>query len=242
VQVVILLHEGVAAAEALGPFAVLRRVHGADVRFVAVDPGHYRAHDPPVELHANCALEHVPHPDVLLIPGGFGAHALMESHELMDWIRAVHATSTWTTAVSTGSLVLGAAGVLTGLRVTGHWLTMEELERLGAHPVAGRVVEDGKVITAIGGVSAIEMALLMAGRMAGGDTAERIRAEIMIDPESFGPKQSVALVAAVRRWHREANGRPEPPSAWWRRALERLRHGSLVVVTDYEDDHQQPVG
>jgi putative intracellular protease/amidase len=242
VQIVILLHEGVAAAEALGPFAVLRRVPGADVRFVAVDPGLYLAHDPPVQLVANYALERVPSPLVVVIPGGFGAHAMMESRELVDWVRAVHATSTWTTAISTGSLLLGAAGVLTGLRVTGHWLTVEELEQLGARPVGGRVVEDGKVMTAIGGVSAIELALQVAERIAGGDTAKRIRAEIMIDPESFEPKQSATLLAAVRRWHREANVQPDPPAARWRRALKRLRRGSRFIVTEFDDDHQQPVG
>jgi putative intracellular protease/amidase len=242
VQIVILLHEGVAAAEALGPFAVLRRVPGADVRFVAVEPGLYLAHDPPVQLVANDALERVPHPDVVVIPGGFGAHAMMESRELVEWVRAVHATSTWTTAISTGSLLLGEAGVLTGLRVTGHWLTIEELEQLGARPVAGRVVEDGKVMTAIGGVSAIELALHVAERIGGGDTVERIRREIMIDPESFEPKQSATLLAAVRRWHREANVQPDAPSARWRRALKRLRRGSRFVITDFDDDHPQPVG
>ena len=241
-QIVILLHEGVAAAEALGPFAVLRRVPGADVRFVAVDPGLYLAHDPPVQLVANYALERVLHPDVVVIPGGFGAHAMMESRALVDWVRAVHATSTWTTAISTGSLLLGAAGVLTGLRVTGHWLTVEELEQLGARPVAGRVVEDGKVMTAIGGVSAIELALQVAERAAGADIAKRIRAEIMIDPESFDPKQSATLLAAVRRWHREASSQPDPTPVWWRRALKRLRRGSPFIVTEFDDDHQQPVG
>ena len=241
-QIVILLHEGVAAAEALGPFAVFHRVEGTDVRFAAVDPGDYLAHDPPVLLHANYALGQVPHPDVVVIPGGFGAHAMTENRELVDWVRAVHATSTWTTAISTGSLVLGAAGVLTGLRVTGHWLTMEELERSGAHPAAARVVEDGRVMTAIGGVSAIEMALRVADRVTGGDATARIRAEIMIDPENFNPKQSAALLAALRRWHREANGQPEPPSVWWRRARKRLRHGSRFMVTDFDDDQQQPVG
>jgi putative intracellular protease/amidase len=241
VQIVILLHEGVAAAEALGPFAVLRRLPGADVRFAAVDPGPYLAHDPPVQLVANYALERVPHPDVVVIPGGFGVHAMMENRELLEWVRAVHVTSTWTTAISTGSLLLGAAGVSTGLRVTGHWLTVEELEQLGARAVAGRVVEDGKVMTAIGGVSAIELALRVAERVAGSDTAERIRAEIMIDPESFDPKQSATLLAALRRWHREASGPPDPPARWWRRALSRLRRASLFIVTDFDDDHQQPV-
>jgi putative intracellular protease/amidase len=242
VQIVILLHEGVAAAEALGPFAVLRRVPGADVRFVAVDPGFYLAHDPPVQLVADYALERVPHPDVVVIPGGFGAHAMMESPALVDWVRAVHVTSTWTTAISTGSLLLGAAGVLTGVGVTGHWLTVEELEQLGARPLPGRVVEDGKVMTAIGGISAIELALQVVERIAGGDSAERIRAEIMIDPESFDPKQSATLLAAVRRWHREVNGEPDAVSAWWRRALKRLRRGPVFTVTEFDDEHQQPVG
>ena len=94
----------------------------------------------------------------------------------------------------------------------------------------------------IGHVSAIELALQVAERIAGGDTAERIRAEIVIDPGSFEPTQSATLLAAVRRWHREANGEPDPPSAWWRRTLKRLRRESLFVVTNFDDEHQQPVG
>src|SRR5215211_7462787 len=135
-EVAILLHEGVAAAEAVGPFAVLRRVPDVTVRFVAVVPGRYLAHDPPLELEAPRPVDWVPHPDVVLIPGGFGAHEL--SHD--------------------------------------------EIAAFGGHPVSERVVEHGKIITAMGGLGAIDLALRLAGHLAPAAIVDDLRASIGIDP------------------------------------------------------------
>jgi transcriptional regulator GlxA family with amidase domain len=100
-----------------------------------------------------------------------------------DWIRKIDATTTWTTSVCTGSLLLGAAGLLQGLRATSHWLELETLRQFGAEPTAERVVFQGKVVTAAGVSSGIDMALALAARVAGEDTAKAIQLGIEYDPQ-----------------------------------------------------------
>src|SRR5262245_26344624 len=224
-EVAIVLHEGVAAAEALGPFAVLRRLPGARMHFVAVEPGRYLAHDPPVELMATDWLGGVTQADVLVVPGGFGAHELMHEENLLEWVRAIHAGSQWTTAVSTGALVLAAAGVLDGVQVTTHWLAADEITGFGARPVPERLVEDGKVITAMGGLGAFELGLLVARHVAGDDAADEIRGAIGVDPEAFDPKQAAKLGLVVRRWCHEAEDTNGGPTSRWRRPAQRRRDG-----------------
>jgi transcriptional regulator GlxA family with amidase domain len=122
-------------------------------------------------------------PDVLVVPGGFGTRPLMKNERVLDWVRTVHESTTWTTSVCTGSLVLAAAGVLNGLRATSHWLALDILERHGAQPTSERVVEDGKVITAAGVSSGIDMALTLTDRLAGPDVAQAIQLGIEYDPQ-----------------------------------------------------------
>jgi transcriptional regulator GlxA family with amidase domain len=119
------------------------------------------------------------------------------------WIRGVHASSTWTTSVCTGSLLLGAAGLLDGLPATTHWTELETLASYGAVPVGGRVVEAGKIITAAGVSAGIDMALTLAARVAGDDAARAIQLGIEYDPQPPFDAGSVekagpALVAAIR--------------------------------------------
>ena len=117
------------------------------------------------------------------MPGGYGTRALMHDERMLDWVRAAHETSEWTTSVCTGALVLGAAGILDGLEATTHWALMDALGRLGATPVNRRVVEQGKVITAAGVSSGIDMALTLAARIAGDAMAQAIQLAIEYDPE-----------------------------------------------------------
>jgi transcriptional regulator GlxA family with amidase domain len=107
----------------------------------------------------------------------------MHDERMLGWVRAADATSRWTTSVCTGALVLGAAGILEGLEATTHWALMDMLGRLGAIPVNRRVVEQGKVITAAGVSSGIDMALTLAARIAGEDMARAIQLAIEYDPE-----------------------------------------------------------
>jgi transcriptional regulator GlxA family with amidase domain len=127
--------------------------------------------------------EGVPEPDAVLVPGGLGTYDALEDERLVAWIRHAHETSDWTTSVCTGSLLLAAAGVLDDLEATTHWLDLEALERLGARPTGRRVVEQGKVVTAAGVSSGIDMGLVLAARIAGPEVAQAIQLAIEYDPQ-----------------------------------------------------------
>ncbi len=135
------------------------------------------------------------------MPGGLGNRELLEESGLVGWIRSAHETTTWTTSVCTGSLLLAAAGVLDGVEATTHWLAHDELRELGAVPVEERVVERGKVITAAGVSAGIDMALTLVARMAGDDLAQAIQLGIEYDPE---PPFDGWLPAQGARAHRRA--------------------------------------
>jgi transcriptional regulator GlxA family with amidase domain len=181
-QIAIALFDRMTALDAIGPYEVLSRLPGAEVRFVAAESGPKRCDTQALALVADHTLDEVPNPDVLVVPGGAGTRG-PEGAEMLDWIRSAHATSRWTTSVCTGSLLLGAAGVLDGLRATSHWLFLDRLREHGAEPARERVVEQGKVLTAAGVSSGIDMALRLAHREGGDDAAQAIQLAIEYDPE-----------------------------------------------------------
>jgi putative intracellular protease/amidase len=181
--IAVLIFDGLAALDAVGPYEVLSRLPGSDVRFVATEPGPKRTETGHLSLVADYSLADVPAPEILVVPGGFGTRRLLDDEELLEWIRAAHETSDWTTSVCTGSLLLGAAGVLDGLRATSHWVALERLREFGAEPTSERVVEEGKVITAAGVSSGIDMALRLAAHLAGEDVAKAIQLGIEYDPQ-----------------------------------------------------------
>jgi putative intracellular protease/amidase len=182
-QIAIPLFDGFTALDAVGPYEVLSRLPGADVKFVAAEAGPKLTETHSLTMVAEHALSDVPEPDVLMVPGGFGTRALLDDDQLLDWLRNAHETTTWTASVCTGSLLLGAAGILQGLRATTHWAALERLERFGAIPTKERVVEEGKVITAAGVSSGIDMGLRLAKHIAGEDFAKGIQLGIEYDPE-----------------------------------------------------------
>ena len=181
-DIAIPIFDEITALDAIGPYEVLSRLPGARVRFVAVTPGTYRT-DKHLGLVADEPLSAVPHPEIIVVPGGFGTRALMTSNPLLDWIRTAHETSQWTTSVCTGSLLLGAAGLLRGLEATTHWAAMEDLRALGATPTSRRVVEQGKIVTAAGVSAGIDMALTLAARIGGDELAQMIQLGIEYDPQ-----------------------------------------------------------
>jgi putative intracellular protease/amidase len=182
VQIAILLFDGLTALDAIGPYEALNRLPDATTTFVAEQPGPKRTEDASLALIADAALANVPAPDIVLVPGGKGRRALMDDGPVHEWLRTVHETSTWTTSVCTGSLILAASGLLSGRRATTHWLAMEELGELGAEPVCERVVFDGKLVTAAGVSAGIDMGLALAARIAGERVAEAIQLGIEYDP------------------------------------------------------------
>jgi putative intracellular protease/amidase len=178
------IFDRVTALDAVGPYEVLSRLPGATVTFVAGEPGPKRTENGMLALTADKSLDELVDPDVIVVPGGYGTRVLMRDPELLEWLRRAHAQSEWTTSVCTGSLLLAAAGILDGLQATTHWLALGLLAEYGAEPVSDlRVVEQGKVITAAGVSSGIDMALTLAAHVAGEDYARAIQLGIEYDPQ-----------------------------------------------------------
>jgi len=212
VDVAILIYDGFTALDAVGPYEVLSRVPGAAVTFVAAEPGPKRTDRGSLSLIAERALGELPAPAVVLVPGGPGEAVASQAEPVLDWLRAAHATSTWTTSVCTGSLILGAAGILDGKRATSHWLALERLRSFGAEPTAARVVFDGKVVTAAGVSAGIDMALALAARIAGDEVAQSIQLMAEYDPQppfdagspATAPAPIVERLRARSRFARDA--------------------------------------
>jgi transcriptional regulator GlxA family with amidase domain len=183
VDVAIPLFHRFTALDAIGPYEVLSRLPEARVHFLAAEPGPVRTDNEMATMVADRSLDDLPHPEVVVVPGGLGTRALLDDEHMLGWIRTAHETSRWTTSVCTGSLLLGAAGVLGGLEATTHWLVLDRLAEFGARPTERRIVEQGKVITAAGVSAGIDMALLLASRLAGDEVAETIQLLIEYDPE-----------------------------------------------------------
>ncbi len=205
-DVAIPIYDAFTALDAVGPYEVLSRLPGARVRFIAARPGAVTTDNGMLSLVAEASLDEVPAPDVLVVPGGISTSKVARDPVHVDWVRRAHETSTWTTSVCTGALLLGAAGILDGLKATTHWLDYEELATYGAQPTPQRVVEQGKVITSAGVSSGIDMALTLAARIAGDDVARAIQLGIEYDPHppfdagsvaTAGPEIEAMVRAAV---------------------------------------------
>ena len=182
IEVAILLHDGVTALDAIGPYEMFRGIPGVEVKFVAKMPGRVRADSGFLSLVADYSLDEVPEPGVLLVPAL--APSAMGDEEILAWIRSAHRASRWTTSVCAGSLMLGAAGLLDGLRATGHWATKDMLEGFGATYVPDeRYVRQGKIVTAAGVSAGIDMGLYLVGEIAGAREARVIQLMTEYDPE-----------------------------------------------------------
>lgn len=134
-------------------------------------------------MTAEVALSDITHANILVIPGAGNATTLRAHPDTLAWVRSLHATTDWTASVCTGSLILGAAGLLSGLRATTHWAAFDRLRTWGAEPIKARVVEDGKVITAAGVSAGIDMALTLAAKIAGSTVAQALQLGIEYDPD-----------------------------------------------------------
>jgi transcriptional regulator GlxA family with amidase domain len=209
VQIAIPLFERLTALDAIGPYEVLSRLPGGEVVFVAAEPGSKLTDTGALALTADRRLSEVPEPDIVVVPGGRGTRD-QPHDELLAWIRQAHETSRWTTSVCTGALLLGAAGVLDGLRATTHWLFFDQLRELGADPTPERVVEQGKVITAAGVSSGIDMALRLVQLIAGDEVAQAVQLSIEYDPQppldAGSPAKAPQPIVELVRQHGEAAG------------------------------------
>jgi transcriptional regulator GlxA family with amidase domain len=202
-KIAVVLYDRLTALDAIGPYEVLSRLPGAELAFVASEHGPIRTDNGMLTLMAERSLSEMPQPDIVLVPGGPGEVAERAGGEVLEWLRAVDETSTWTTSVCTGSLILAAAGLLDGKRATSHWLAMDELRRLGAEPVSERVVFDGKIVTAAGVSAGIDMALRLVEKIAGAQVAQAIQLGIEYDPQppfdAGSPQKAPAEIVALLR-------------------------------------------
>ena len=180
------------ALDAVGPYEVLSRLPGAEVVFVAEQAGPVQTDTRALTIVAERPLADVDACDVVVVPGGPGTREMLEPQPLHDWLRAIDATTQWTTSVCTGALLLGAAGLLDGLDATTHWSAFDTLASLGARPTERRVVPQGKVVTAAGVSAGIDMALWLAGQIAGDEVAKAIQLGIEYDPQPPFDSGSIA--------------------------------------------------
>ena len=211
-KLALVLYEGFTALDIIGPFQVLADVPGIEPVFVADRAGPVTDHTGAIVLQAKQSFDDLPNPDIIVVPGGMTTGNVLSGHPIVPWVKRVHETTTWTTSVCTGSLVLAAAGLLNGLDATTHWLFMDVLASLGAKPTAKRVVFQGKIVTAAGVSSGIDMGLALLEKMFGRQTAEAIQLAIEYDPQppcdSGSPaKASPEIVAMVRTMMASGSGR-----------------------------------
>jgi len=181
-QIAMLLFPNLTQLDLTGPHEVLARLPGGKVHLVA-KTAQPVASETGLVIVPSATFGDVPRADLVFVPGGFGQIAATDDAETLAWLRAVGAGARWVTSACTGSLLLGAAGVLDGLEATTHWLDMDDLERYGARPTGRRVVEQGKVITAAGVSSGIDMGLVLAAKIAGPEVAKVIQLGIEYDPQ-----------------------------------------------------------
>ncbi|MFG3027724.1 DJ-1/PfpI family protein [Streptomyces sp. NPDC048253] len=182
-QIAVVVYDRFTALDVVGPYEMLSRAPGAEIVLVAEERGPVRTETGFLAVTADRALSEVPGPDIVIVSGGPGQSALMEHEPLLDWLRTADATSTWTTSVCSGSLLLAAAGLLEGRRATSHWLALDRLAEFGVEPTGERVVFDGKYVTAAGVSSGIDMGLALLGRIAGDDHARSVQLGTEYDPQ-----------------------------------------------------------
>lgn len=181
-KIVFLFYEGMTALDVVGPHEILSRLPGAEVFRAAIIKGPVRT-DSQLIMTADYSISSIDHADILFIPGAGNATTLQKYPAILEWIRMIHKTTTWTTSVCTGSLILGASGILKNLRATSHWAALDRLTLWGAKPIEARIVEEGKIMTGAGVSSGIDMALTLAFKIAGPQFAQAIQLGIEYDPE-----------------------------------------------------------
>jgi transcriptional regulator GlxA family with amidase domain len=213
-QIALVLYPKFTALDIVGPFQALADVPGHDVEFVAGETGPVVDHTGRCPLVATTTFADVTAPDVVVVPGELFADW---DDRVVQWLRQVHPSTTWTTSVCTGSLYLAAAGILDGLDATTHWARADQLERLGARYTEQRVVEQGKVITAAGVSSGIDMALTLLDRMYGPTIAQSVQLAIEYDPrppfDAGSPSKAPADVVELAKAALGVPASAAPPGA-----------------------------
>ena len=202
-QIAIVVYPGFTALDFIGPYEVLRNLPDAEVRFVWHEPGPIAADSGALLVGATHSFDETPSPDILLVPGGMTTFEHARDQKLLDWVRRADQTSTWTTSVCSGSVILAAAGLLKGHRATSHWLVLPMLKPFGVEAVGDeRIVHEGKLVTAAGVSAGIDLAMWLFGQICGEAKAKAVQLAIEYDPQppfdsGHLSKASVATRAAA---------------------------------------------
>lgn len=233
-QVAIMLYPGFTALDFIGPYESLRWLPDVEVRFVWHEPGPIAADSHVLLVGATHSFDETPSPDIILIPGGFATMEHARDEKVLDWVRRAHLTSTWTTSVCSGSVILAASGVLDGKRATSHWAALPVLKTFGVQPVGDErvVVADDKTVTAAGVSAGIDLGLWLAGQIAGESKAKAIQLSIEYDPQppfdsGHMSKASASTKALATAMMGREMARPAALAAstglLWDAALKRIR-------------------
>lgn len=219
-KIAVLLFDGFTMLDAVGPIEVLSLLPGAEIKVTAKKAGIVWPDNQAVPFVAPFCLADVKDADVLLVPGGPGTDATEKDTEILEWVRQLDATTQWTCSICTGALILAASGLLEGKEATTHWGALPRLAEFGAVPTSKRWVEQGKIITAAGVSAGIDMALLLASRLAGVRAAQAIQLGIEYDPappfecgsmEKAGPDIVAAVLDGTIEMNRAGRTRPIIP-------------------------------
>lgn len=183
-NIVFALYEGMTALDLVGPYQVfaIAQSDAMQVTLAASSAGPKRT-DSGMVIHAEKALADITEADVIIVPGTGQPQAPLSDRVLLDWLARMSPRARLTCSVCTGSLVLGAAGLLRGKRATSHWAAIDMLREFGAEPVRERVVTDGSFVTAAGVSAGIDMALSVLARLVNEQTARIVQLGIEYDPQ-----------------------------------------------------------
>lgn len=184
-EIVIMLYDGITALDAIGPYEVFATETSSTIKFVAKKKGLIKLDSKMGYLHADYSFSEIHSADVLVIPGCRPPNykTPMSDEESLQWIRQIHKTTKWTTTVCNGSLILGATGLLNGVKATSHWGSYELLSSLGAIPTEERVVYHNKIITAAGVSAGIDMALNLVACEYGEEVGKAAQLILEYDPQ-----------------------------------------------------------
>jgi transcriptional regulator GlxA family with amidase domain len=186
-DIAFVLYPGFTALDMVGPLQVLGTLAAFDPEYRTVVLGEQTGPQPtdtPLGVTASHTFDEVPEPYAVFVPGGaVPTISALGDQKLLGRVRALAENAEIVGSVCTGSLILGAAGLLTGRRATTHWMCRHLLPRFGATPVAQRWVRDGKVLTAAGVAAGIDMALYLVQELAGEEMARQVQLIVEYDPQ-----------------------------------------------------------
>jgi len=183
-QVAVVLFDGVAVLDATAPYECLQLLPNIEVVFVSHAVGAYKDAFGFLSINSTHTFQEITNPDIVVVPGGLGIQKLLKDQLVLDWLQEVNRNTLYTTSVGTGSLLLAEAGLLKGLSATTHWAAREALEKKeGVKSVDERVVQQGKIITAAGPTSGIEMGLKLASLATNDSFAKSVQLILEYDPQ-----------------------------------------------------------